>query len=114
MINPFDYLYYKMYKISLYIGSEGVTAGWMGIFLFLNLFTIYGWLTGNRDPATKHIGIICFFTITLTYMVYWIFKRDKKVIAKFKNESTKSREVGNLVVICYVILTIVSFILVIK
>jgi nitrate reductase NapE component len=47
-------------------------------------------------------------------MIYLIFKREKKVIAKFKNESTKSREIGNLVVICYVIFTIVSFILVIK
>jgi len=50
----------------------------------------------------------------LIIVVYWILKRDKKVIAKFKNESKKSREIGNLVVICYVILSIVSFILVIK
>jgi hypothetical protein len=116
MINPFDYLFYKLYKVELCTGGTnlGYSMGWMLVLLFLNFLTIYWWLTGSMEP-TDTISSVGFASIfILITLFYWILKRDKKVIAKFKNESTKSREIGNLVVICYVILTIVSFILVIK
>jgi len=116
MINPFDYLYYKLYKIEMYIGgiNLGYSKGQMGGLLFLNFFTIYGWLTGSKDPTDMISSIVFFLIFILITLFYWILKRDKKAIVKFKNESTAFREIGNLAVICYVILTIVSFIWVIK
>ena len=118
MINPFDYLYYKLYKISLYSesGKTGThTAGSiMSVLLSLNFFTVRWWRSNNLESSDKLIYGVCLLILMLIIVVYWILKRDKKVIAKFKNESKKSREIGNLVVICYVILSIVSFILVIK
>ena len=112
MINPFDYLLYKLHKIERCTGVRTVaySMGQMGGLLFLNFFTIYGWLTGSKDPTDKisSIGFISIFILIPTF--YWILKRDKKIIAKFKNESKKSRIIGNTAVVCYVILSIVSFI----
>jgi len=113
MLNPFDYLYYKMYKISSYISyTKADSAGFMSILLSLNFFTLYILITGSKDTLTAFV----FFLLVLSFLilVYWIFKREKKIIVKYKNESENSRIIGNTIVVCYVVLSIVLFILVVS
>ena len=113
MINPFDYLYYKLYKFARYTGSRTFTGGWLVMLFLSNVFSVQVLLTGNKDFFDTFGTGISFLVVLFMLIFYWPSKRGKKVIAKYKNESEKSRIIGNTMVTCYVILSIVSFILVV-
>jgi hypothetical protein len=122
MINPFDYLFYKIHTAWSHIsgnGSSGKHHGAMMILLMLNFFTIYELIYGyipldisehlRRKGFTSDLIVLAsgIFIIFIS-PVFYSSKREKRIIAKYKNESEKSRIIGNAIVICYVILTFAS------
>ena len=114
MINPFDYLFYKIYNAWSYLSSTGKPINYfapIGILFLLNAWTTYMLLVDGFSKAFAY-GSVAFVGIFL--FIRFRPKREAKIIAKYSKESNKSRMIGNTVVIFYVTLSIVSFILVMK
>ena len=115
MINPFDYLYYKIYSALSCIdgGGEPVHhAGATSVFFVFNILAICTLIT-NALPSGIVIWGVCGSVFILVPICYPRNYR-KKILAKYSRESLKSRVIGNFVVISYVILSIVSFFLVMR
>jgi hypothetical protein len=113
MINPFDYLFYKIYKTWRCLGERNSSSfynsvGPMCILLIFNCFVIERIITGGIN------GLFVFYLPLVIPLTYLLPGRMVRVIKKYRAESEKSRNRGNLIVWCYVILTIVSLILVFK
>ncbi len=109
MINPFDYLQYKIYKTMSWLIGNG-SERYYGILFslyFLNIITITTILIGRQLSDT--FAISCGFCILVVGLIFYRKKRERNVIAKYKNESERSRIIGNFAVVLYVILSIVSF-----
>ena len=115
MINPFDYLFYKIYTAwsHLYFSRVPYTHTLiMTLLLALNVLT--GYLFIEREWPSDNFMIISYVTIVVFTLPYLHPRKESRIIAKFENESGRSRTIGNTVVISYVILSIISFVLVMK
>jgi hypothetical protein len=110
MINPFDYLYYKMYRAWYWLnGGYSQGPGTVIMLLYtVNFITIYAVIARELPPA-ELIGGCLFFTFIIFLFLYRS-KREKKIIVKYGRKSTESRETGNIIVVFYVIISIVAFI----
>lgn len=110
MINPFDYLFYKIYVFLSHLSGGGnpiTHLGAMGVLLGINVLTIYLFVYGESPPFIIYI--------ILTPLLFYAFpKKMERIISKYDQESEKSRLIGNTAVTFYVLLSIASFILVVK
>lgn len=107
MINPFNYLFYKIYKTLSCFSISGEPIGQVGVMTFLlgfNVLAIY-FLIFKEVPSQK-IGVTVFYLIATILFVAYRPKREAKIIAKFEKESEDSRLIGNIAVISYVIFSI--------
>jgi len=114
MVNPFDYLYYKIcigLASLIKWGSPIRYAGIILLLFILNSMTLCILITGELSEPFAYVSG---FLITVFFALYYLFKRDEKIIAKYSKESEKSRMIGNTAVWLYVIVTFVAFALVIK
>ncbi len=114
MVNPFDYLYYKIYTAISYISGGGYSANHhsvMGALLLLNITTIYILIAGTFSLP---FAIVCIGVETILFFIFYMPKRGTRILAKYNKESEKSRMIGNAAVVLYVIITIVTFALVLK
>jgi Ca2+/Na+ antiporter len=115
MINPFDYLYYKIYKALCFIngGYESIQQhAIMGGLLLINILTIYILIAGDL-PSTA-LCVMYLLLSTAIHSVFYMTKREKKILDKYEKESKKSRIMGNIAVLLYVIVSIVAFALALK
>jgi hypothetical protein len=113
MINPFDYLYYKIYSALSYISGGGNPINHIGaiILLFiLNCMNIYTLITGELSATFAYISGFLILIVSLIYF----YSRQAKIIAKYSQESEQSRTIGNTAVVLYVIISIVAAVLVIR
>ena len=113
MINPLDYLYYKVYKGLSYISGGGNPLSQIGattILLMANFFTIYYLIAGELPKSVLTISTTI---ITLFCAIYFLIKEDK-ILAKYDQESEQSYRKGNMIVTVYVILTFVAAICVLR
>ena len=107
MINPFNYLFYKIYVFLSHISGGGNPITHLSAMgLLLNSFTFYLFFFDKLFPS---FGCLILVILLLPYAVP---KISDKIISKYEKESEKSRLIGNTVVTFYVILSVVALILV--
>ena len=115
MINPFDYLYYRIYKIWSWFdgGGEPVKheAG-LALLYGLNLLTIYTALY-KETPKVESMIIVAFLILAVILICYRP-KREKRIVAEFEKKSEDFREIGNIIANAYIIISICAFVLVTK
>jgi len=104
MINPFDYLWYKMYR---FFSKIEKSAPWssikvMSILVAANLMSIIILMCGYL--RSDYCGLIFIIDVIIVFP-YFFQKKQCKVIARYRKESEKSRIIGNASVIIYIILT---------
>jgi len=114
MINPFDYLYYKIYNALSYINGgipANRTLGLYGLIIALNVLSIIILIVGDLPDIYIVISLIFVF---LFVFAYFRKKKENAIIKRYENETENSRIIGNVSVIIYVLLSIVSFVWAIK
>lgn len=107
MVNPLDYLYYKVYKGLSYISGGGNPLSQIGAtmaLLLINFSTIYYLISGELPKSVLAVTIT---VIILFCPIYFLIKEDK-ILAKYDQESEQSYRKGNMIVTIYVILTFVA------
>ena len=112
MINPFNYLFYKIYVFLSHISGGGnpiTHLAAMGTILLSNIITINMLIT-KKFPTDEFLKVV--FVILSLLLFYAVPKISDKIISKYEKESEKSRLIGNTVVTFYVILSVVALILV--
>jgi hypothetical protein len=112
MINPYYYLYYRLYKFAKKVGTGD--ASWTAILLItvliaLNVFSL---LFAFIDkywifilPA-KLVGVL--IAVTLGFINYFIFSPRKKtqaIISRFEGESKQASIIGSIAVLIYIALS---------
>ena len=115
MINPFDYLHYKIYKAWSQLNGGGYPFSHYAVIAIpyiLNSLTIYI-LIVNEFPSKEIFSGIAFPILVIVFICYRP-NREDKILAKYCNESEDSRLIGNAVVVFYYIISILVFILVRK
>lgn len=115
MINPFDYLYYKLYKAWSHLSFSGIPThhtGIMSLLLTFNVYSIYTWIFKAKVSIT--VFMIFAFFVVITILFCYRTKVENKIIEKFDKESKTSRIVGSLAIILYAILSVWGFSLVLK
>lgn len=99
MINPIDYLFYKIHSGFDIIGNDNAvlaTTGTININIASMMVLIYG-------QIPNFCYIICI--IEGWYLVSYYHDNEKKIIEKYESESERSRKIGNVIVAIYLILT---------
>ena len=99
MINPIDYLFYKIYNgLDLIGGGTEVVA--TTLLVQINLMTIAIAIFG-----TVSLEAFIFIGIIGLYLVSYYTDNQEKIMAKYESESESSRQIGNTIATLYVILT---------
>lgn len=115
MINPFDYLFYKIYRAWSHLSFNGEPIGHLGVMTFLllsNVLTIYLLIFGEILP--EQVALISGFLIAATLFVSYRPKREARILSRFEKESKERRIIGNTIVILYTIISIIACILTLK
>lgn len=86
--------------------SAELPARYIALLLALNYLTII--------PISNSFIYGVLAILIFVYIFYSSEKRTAKILNKYKNESEKSKLIGDWVVFWYVVVSIVSFILVVK
>ena len=109
MIDPLNYLYYKLDRDTRKFSSVsyGVPTG-MVLFFGLNYLTIYALLTNGEFPSNTSLIVAILLISILVVIPFLSRKRVFRILRKYRKESDKSRIIGSLIVWGYVILTFVS------
>lgn len=111
MINPIDYLYYKVYKGISYMNGGGHPITQIGAtcsLLLANYMIVCYLIFG--EFTDRFLTVSVFFLIVFSLIYFPI--REKRILAKFEQESERSRKIGNRIVIGYIIFTFLSIFLV--
>ena len=107
MINPINYLFYKIYKV-LFFTNGGIVpvqqSGATALFPLLNFWTIWILVTGELTTVIMVVSLIFMLPLSIFYAA-----SEKQIIIKYEKESEKSRIIGNWVVALYIIITIGAF-----
>ena len=110
MINPLDYLYYKIYVAWSYISGGGrpinnISA--IAVLLLSNIITVRLLIF---HTLSELFNIISPISVVLFCAIYFNFKKEDKILEKYENESPKSKVIGSIVVILYAIISFASLI----
>ena len=97
MVNPIDYLFYKVYNVLDIIGCETKIIA-IAILVQINLMTIAIAIFG-----TIPLGTFIFIGIIGLYLVSYYTDNEERILERY--ESELSRKIGNTIVTIYVILT---------
>ncbi len=111
MINPIDYLYYKVYKRISYMNGESYPITQMAAtcsLLIANYMIVCYLILGEFTDRFLKVGVFLLIVFSLIYFPI----REKRILAKFERESERSRKTGNRVVVLYIIFTLLSIFLV--
>ena len=105
MVNPFAYLFYKMYKVLRILDGEDTLPiccfGMTALLLTANLWTV--WLFVFKDLS--NLLMVITLLISGVFFAYY-YTKGEKIVSKFSKESNRSRTIGNIAVLLYVFLTI--------
>ena len=114
MINPLDYLYYIIYVAWSNISGGGRpinNTSAIGFLMLSNMYTVY---IAINKTLTEAFGIGSVIFEVIFCAIYFNIKKEEMIIQKFENESNKSRMIGNIIVIAYSLLSLMSLIYVLK
>jgi hypothetical protein len=117
-MNPYYYLFYKLSCLLNSKGNNewGPIAG-VTLFVGLNSIVIYGVIFNitEKNSQGPYKTTFIFISIALFITNSFLFlnkQRVKKIVNRYKGESRKSRKIGNVLVILYVVLTLGLIILI--
>lgn len=99
MVNPIDYLFFKIYN-GLDIIGGGTEAIATTISIQINLMTLAIAIFG-----TIPLGAFIFIGIIGLYLVSYYTDNEERILERYESESELSRKIGNTIVTIYVILT---------
>ncbi len=113
-MNIYYYLYYKLSRV---LNRKGKNE--MGVFsaqsflIYINIIIIYIKIfhvtKENFNSGYKTILIIIGAILFITNSFLFLNKkRCKRIMNRYKNESLKSKRIGNVLVILYIVLTLAS------
>jgi hypothetical protein len=105
MINPLDYLWYKIYKAQFFIGGKKKPLRdipFMGCILGINMVCITWLIYGD---IFDNFIIFIFILDTIIISPYFCTKKQAKIVKKYRHETEKYRIIGNTVIVIYIILT---------
>lgn len=114
--NPLDYFYYKLYIFWEYLFNDrNVNYQIIPIILVVlssNVFSLILSITGELTDKAMYVsgGAIMIFLV----LRFDSLESRDKYIAKYKDESEKSRVLGNLLVTLYVLASLLILVLLIK
>lgn len=115
IMNLYYYLFYKIYRFTQRLGKYDVAfsaalglsflLGLNFIVIFIKLFAI---TQGNLNEYRYKIPLLIFFVAILitNYLIFVFKKRYEDIEKQFKNESNRNKQIGNIIVITYVILSL--------
>lgn len=114
-MNVFDYLYYKLYRATLFGSLKDIaafaTTCYFSLLLFLNLFVVGAFLR-KVDllpffPKGKvQVAIFICLLIALNYFLFVHSGRYKQIIKHHEQETESNRKTGNLIVWLYVLVSV--------
>jgi hypothetical protein len=117
-MNPYYYLFYKLSCLLDSKGNNewGPIAG-ENLFVGLNSIVIYGIIFNitEKNSQGSYKTTFIFISIALFITNSFLFlnkQRVKKIVNRYKGESRKSRKIGNVLVILYVVLSLGLIILI--
>lgn len=99
MINPIDYLFYKIYRgLDIIGGGREVMA--TTILVQINLMTL-------AIAISQTISFIVFIFIGIIgiYLASYYTNNKERILEEYESESERSRKIGNTIVTLYVIST---------
>ena len=114
IMNIYYYLFYKIYRFTQRLGNYDVAFSAMlgfSFLLFLDINTIYisvfpvTNINFNNHYRTPLI-ILYIIVFIINYFLFIYKKRYKEIEKQFKNESTKNKRIGSIIVIVYVIISL--------
>lgn len=111
MINPIDYLYYKVYKGISYMNGGSYPITQMATtcsLLIANYMIVCYLILGEFTDRFLTVGVFLLIVFSLIYFPV----KEKRILAKFEQESERSQKTGNRVVVLYIIFTFLSIFLV--
>jgi hypothetical protein len=106
MMNPVDYLWYKIRNMMTYIdhgGNHITDIAAMGLCLIANILTIIVLISG--EFPNKFMCAWILIVVAVIVFPYMSRKKQAKVLWKYKNESRKSQIRGNITIAVYIILS---------
>lgn len=119
MINPYEYIYYKYYKIAVFSEKNWARGlripQWLALFLislmlFLNLalvLIIYINVAHKVPTLNKsHALLLMFALYFLNYLLFLRRERYKKTVERFDKESSNKKRVKTILFWLYVSLSI--------
>jgi len=113
-MNIYLYTYYKIYKFTNKLGNwEVANSASYGFTFLLGINSIYIYkntcnLISSLNCNKEFMCIIFVLIIFINIFLFLYKSKYKKIIAKYSNESEKSRKIGNILVTFYVFLTFIS------
>lgn len=120
IMNIYYYLFYKIYRFTQRLGNYDVAFSAMlgfSFLLFLDINTIYisvfpvTNINFNNHYRTPLI-ILYIIVFIINYFLFIYKKRYKEIEKQFKNESTKNKRIGSIIVIVYVIISLLLVLMV--
>lgn len=108
LIMPFNYLFYKLYIFTSHLTFSGTPMSHlavMSVLISMNIMTVYLGIYGSFPPNKV-------FLILILLLPYAFPKVADKIVSKYENESEDSNIIGNIVVVAYIVISIISLILV--
>ncbi|WP_462247829.1 hypothetical protein [Ekhidna sp.] len=113
MLNIYDYLFYKLYRVNIEIDSENagfISAMLIFYFTFFNLLSLFSlYFSFNPEIGqglSKVHGLIVGVALISFNLWYFDSKRANAIFERFKEEKPISNIFGSLFVLGYVIFSI--------
>ena len=113
MIDPITHLYYSCYKLYAFFNKENPAFQYgtlFGVMVFLNVIALIT-LINNKFPSDSVYFVFSIMSGVLTFIVSHF---EDRIVKKYDNMSKKKKIIGNIVFIVEIIITILSFILIIR
>lgn len=113
MIEPITHLYYSCYKLYAFFNKENPSFQYgilFGVMVFLNVIALIT-LINNKFPSDSVYFIIGIMSIVLELIVSHF---EDRIVKRYDNMSKQKKIIGNIIFIVEIIITILSFILIIR
>lgn len=112
MMNPYNYLYYKLYKFAKKVVT--VDATWtamllMSALIYFNISTIAFWIIPIEKIIVLPIWLMAVLIagplILINYFIFIYKDRCKFIIIEYENKSKSEKIWSSIITIVYIILT---------
>jgi len=111
MINPYDYLFYKLYRINSEIdpgNASFISAMLIVYFVFFNILSAFIFYYAENPDITvsKTQGVGLMAVLVIFNLLYFNRKRVERICNTYSKESKKYSLLGWILTISYVVLSV--------